>query len=204
MQKPPDPRTNGPGGFFIFFLFLVNLLPPPVVSVSERRGQGLLDPYIQQYGRRLYGLCRTLCANPFDADDLYQETWLKAFRYFHRYDPARPFEPWLTQICVNTYRSVLRRAARSPILPFRTIQEQEEVLQSAPAPEAADYSDLHQAVDALPEKLRLTVILFYFRDMDIASTAAVLHIPPGTVKSRLNKARKQLKEVLAREPDLPF
>ncbi len=164
----------------------------------------MLDPYIQQYGRRLYGLCRTLCANPFDADDLYQETWLKAFRHFHRYDPTRPFEPWLTQICVNTYRNVLRRAARSPILPFRTTQEQEEVLQSVPAPEAADYSDLHRAVDALPEKLRLTVILFYFRDMDIASTAAVLHIPPGTVKSRLSKARTKLKEVLEHEPDLPF
>lgn len=86
----------------------------------------MLDPYIQQYGRRLYGLCRTLCANSFDADDLYQETWLKAFRHFSQYDPARPFEPWLTQICVNTYRSVLRRAFRSPILPFRTTQEQDE------------------------------------------------------------------------------
>ncbi len=164
----------------------------------------MLDPYIQQYGRRLYGLCRTLCPNPFDADDLYQETWLKAFRHFSQYDPARPFEPWLTQICVNTYRSVLRRAARSPILPFRTTQEQEEVLRSVPAPEAADYSDLHRAVDALPEKLRLTVILFYFRDMDIASTSAVLRIPPGTVKSRLNKARNKLKEVLEHESDLLF
>lgn len=164
----------------------------------------MLDPYIQQYGRRLYGLCRTLCPNPFDADDLYQETWLKAFRHFSQYDPARPFEPWLTQICVNTYRSVLRRAARSPILPFRTTQEQEEVLRSVPAPESADYSDLHRAVDALPEKLRLTVILFYFRDMDIASTVAVLRIPPGTVKSRLNKARNKLKEVLEHESDLSF
>lgn len=182
----------------------MNLLPSPVVYVSERRGQGLLDPYIQQYGRRLYGLCRTLCANPFDADDLYQETWLKAFRHFSQYDPARPFEPWLTQICVNTYRSVLRRAFRSPILPFRTTQEQDEALQSVPAPEAADYSDLHRAVDALPEKLRLTVILFYFRDMDITSTAAVLGIPPGTVKSRLNKARNKLKEVLEHESDLSF
>ena len=164
----------------------------------------MLDPYIQQYGRRLYGLCRTLCANSFDADDLYQETWLKAFRHFSQYDPARPFEPWLTQICVNTYRSVLRRAFRSPILPFRTTQEQDEALQSVPAPEAADYSDLHRAVDALPEKLRLTVILFYFRDMDITYTAAVLGIPPGTVKSRLNKARNKLKEVLEHESDLSF
>ena len=52
------------------------------------------------------------------------------------------------------------------------------------------------------EKLRLTVILFYFVDMDIQSAAEVLQIPPGTVKSRLYKARNILKEVLGDETDL--
>lgn len=50
----------------------------------------------------------------------------------------------------------------------------------------------------------MTIILFYFRDMDIAGTATILGIPEGTVKSRLNKARKLLKEVLADETDLQF
>lgn len=52
----------------------------------------MIDPYIQQYGRRLYGLCRHLCANVLDADDLYQETWMKAVKNFARYDPAKPFD----------------------------------------------------------------------------------------------------------------
>ena len=72
------------------------------------------------------------------------------------------------------------------------------------AEEPPDYSDLHAAIDRLPEKLRMTVILFYFRDMDITRTAAVLKVPEGTVKSRLNKARKLLKEVLTSETDLQF
>ena len=54
-------------------------------------------------------------------------------------------------------------------------------------------------MDRLPEKLRVTVILFYFRDMDLAQTAKALGIPVGTVKSRLNHARKLLKEVLQDE-----
>ena len=66
----------------------------------------MIDQYIQQYGRRLYGLCRSLCSNPFDADDLYQETWLRVVKHISKYDPSREFEPWLTRICVNTYRSI--------------------------------------------------------------------------------------------------
>ena len=74
-----------------------------------------MDRYIQAHGRRLFGLCLTLCAHRQDAEDLYQDTWLKALAHFHQYDPNRPFEPWLTRICVNTYRNSLRRLARSPI-----------------------------------------------------------------------------------------
>ena len=80
----------------------------------------VIDPYIERYGERLYGLCRALCASRADADDLYQETWLKVIRYYDRYDPSREFEPWLTRICVNTYRSTLRRMIRSPVFPFHT------------------------------------------------------------------------------------
>lgn len=163
----------------------------------------MLDTLIEKHGRRLYGLCLTLCADSYRADDLYQETWLKVMQHMDRYDPARgEFEPWLTQICVNTYRNDLRRLLRAPFLQFRSSEEQSAVLESVPSPESADYSDLHHAVQLLPEKLRLTVILFYFYDLDIASVSKALHIPPGTVKSRLNKARKMLKEVLPHETDL--
>ena len=164
----------------------------------------MIDQYIQQYGRRLYGLCRSLCADPFDADDLYQETWLRAVKYLSQYDPGREFEPWLTRICVNTYRSTLRRLAKSPLLSFSNTEEKDRLLSSIPAPEKPDYSPLYEAVGKLPEKLRLVVILFYFRGEDLASTAQILKIPVGTAKSRLNKARKQLKEALTNEDGLGF
>lgn len=164
----------------------------------------MIDSYIKQYGRRLYGLCLSLCADAFEADDLYQDTWLRVIRNISQYDPGREFEPWLTKICVNTYRNTLRRIARSPLLSFRTSEEKDALLQSVPAPEKTDYSPLYEAIDRLPEKLRLAVILFYFEDMDIAATAQTLGIPEGTVKSRLSSARKRLKEVLGCETDLQF
>ena len=164
----------------------------------------MIDQYISQYGKRLYGLCLSLCANTFEADDLYQDTWLRVIKNISKYDPSREFEPWLTKICVNTYRNTLRRIARSPLLNFQTNEEKDLLLQSVPAPENPDYSPLYDAIDRLPEKLRLSVILFYFEEMDITTTAQVLDIPNGTVKSRLSKARKRLKEVLGHETDLQF
>lgn len=163
----------------------------------------MINQYIYQYGKRLYGLCLTLCANTFDAEDLYQETWLKVVKNISQYDVTQPFEPWLTQICVNTYRNTLRRILRSPIFnSFATEEEKRNVMEGIAAPEPSDYSDLHDAINTLPEKLRITVILFYFQDMDIASVGKTLGIPPGTVKSRLNKARNILKEVLTDETDI--
>ena len=161
-----------------------------------------MDQYIRKYGKRLYGLCMALCADKHEADDLYQDTWVKVLKRFDTYDPSRDFEPWLTRLCVNTYRDRLRRLSRSPFLNFSSNETKEAFLLTATVPEKEDYSDLYAAIDQLPEKLRLTIILFYFEDMDIEKTAQTLGIPTGTVKSRLHKARIQLKEVLGRETDL--
>ena len=158
----------------------------------------MIDLYISQYGRRLYGLCLTLCKNAPDADDLYQETWLKAVKNIAQYDGARDFEPWLTRICVNAYRNTLRRASKSPVF------IDAEALLAVPAPQKEDHSGLHEAIDRLPGKLRTAVILFYFRDMDLKTAALALGIPVGTVKSRLNKAKKLLKEAMSHEADIPF
>ena len=165
----------------------------------------MINQYIRDYGKRLYGLCTVLCASSCEAEDLYQETWLKVVKYIDRFDKTKDFEPWLTKICINTYRSTLRKIAKSPVFnSFPSTEEKENLLNSVPAPEQKDYSDLYAAIDRLPEKLRLTVILFYFKDMEITAVAQSLGIPPGTVKSRLNKARIKLKEVLTDAADLRF
>lgn len=164
----------------------------------------MLGQMIARYGRRLYGLCVTLCAgSPLEPDELYQETWLRALERLAQYDPTRPFEPWLTQICVNLYRSSLRRFLRSPVWNgFSTGEEKERALEAVIAEEPKDYTPLRQAVDKLPERLRMTVILFYYRDCNLEDTARILRIPPGTVKSRLSRARQLLRKELADETDL--
>lgn len=160
----------------------------------------MLDDYIEKHGRRLYGLCRTLCQNPDDADDLYQDTWLKVHQKFDRYNPEYEFEGWLTRICVNTYKDQWRKKKLSIIFDLFDSQEAKDaVLENAAAKEKEDYSDLRTAVQRLPDKFRLTVLLYYFKELDVEQTARILNIPPGTVKSRLSKARILLKEMITDE-----
>lgn len=168
-------------------------------------GAELIEQYIELHGRRLYGLCLTLCADTFDADDLYQETWLKAYKAMQTYDGSRPFEAWITGICVNTYRDALRRRKRQKIFDgFATSEEKERALCEVVGEEPQDFSDLHAAIDRLPLKMRVTVILHYFHDFDESRTAAVLGIPTGTVKSRLHQAKKRLRKELENESAIQF
>ena len=142
----------------------------------------------------------SLCRNPDHAQDLYQETWLRVIQKLDQYDNRLEFEGWLTRVCVNLYRDQLRKKKRSRIFDsFSTREDKDALLESIPAKEKVDYRDLHQAVGRLPDKLRITVLLYYFRDLDIQSTAAALGVPSGTVKSRLQKAKKLLKEMMQDE-----
>ncbi|MBR5949026.1 MAG: sigma-70 family RNA polymerase sigma factor [Clostridia bacterium] len=159
----------------------------------------MINEYIEAHGKRLYGLCLTLTRNHHEADDLYQDTWLRVLKSIKSYDASLPFEPWLTAICLNTYRSSLRRLLKSPIVDFSDAEKKQRLMNAAPTPDNGGDAEVRRAVDALDEKLRLTVILYYFRGFDIKETAKALSVPVGTVKSRLNKARKLLKEVLKGE-----
>lgn len=160
-------------------------------------GAKLINQYILKHGKRLYGLCITLCADSFDADDLYQETWLKVLKKYEQYDPSKPFEAWLTRICVNTYRDFLRHKKKNPVFEnFASNEEKTAALENVHEIEKKDFSDLHNAINSLPEKLRITVILYYFHDLNQAQTAIALGVPQGTVKSRLSKAKKLLREEL--------
>ncbi len=162
----------------------------------------MIDEYINKHGKRLYGLCLSLCADKNEADDLYQETWLKVLKNIDKFDETKQFEPWLTKICVNIYRNSLKRLRRTPVFDnFRTAEEKERTLNLIKKEESKDYGELYCAIDNLPEKLRTAVVLFYFEDMNIGSASKILNIPEGTMKSRLNKARKLIKEALKNETD---
>ena len=155
-----------------------------------------IEAYIEKYGRRLYGLCRSLIGG--DADDLYQETWLRAYMKLDTYKDGMPFEAWLSSICVNAYRDEMRRRRRRYENEIES-DEKDAIIESISEESGTSSLELREAVGKLPPKLRETVILYYYNGYDEKTTARILKIPVGTVKSRLNAAKTKLKGALTDE-----
>jgi RNA polymerase sigma-70 factor, ECF subfamily len=127
------------------------------------------------------------------ADHVAQDAVLRAFRSLDRFDPARPFRPWLKRITVNLAIDELRREkrqerARMWMTELRTVAPFED------DPELLD--SLVAAVRELPERQRLVVVLHYWLDTGVEEISAMLEIPVGTVVSRLSRARAALRERL--------
>jgi RNA polymerase sigma-70 factor (ECF subfamily) len=131
-----------------------------------------------------------------DAEDVAQEAFVKAYRSFPQLRDRERFRAWLVRM---TWRMAIdrQRANRR-----RTARELEPVT-PAPMPDAADAiaaqertAQLWRAIDALPDKLRLVIILAGIEEHDLGEVARLLRVPEGTVKSRLFLARRRLKEQL--------
>ncbi len=160
------------------------------------------DQYTAQYSADLTRLCISLCCDLHEAEDLFQDTWLRALKGFDTYNEEYPFDKWLFSICVNTFKNKVRLFYNRKKIDFATDEEKQAFFNSIPdtANEAPDaYYELHSAIMHLPKKLRAVIVLYYFRESSVSETAEILNIPEGTVKSRLHSARQQIKRRLERE-----
>ena len=152
--------------------------------------------YVEENEQRLSRLAVSLCRNPDDAQDLYQETWIKAMRHFDQYDPERPFEKWIAAICVNTFKNTYKAFSKSRECTFSTAEDKEHAMSSIVGDDGPndDIIVLRQAVDMLPEKYRILITSKFYLDYSDEDIAEILHLPVGTVKWRIHKA----KELIAR------
>ena len=159
------------------------------------------ERYTADYSPELTRFCMKLCGNVHDAEDLFQDTWTRAFDRFEQYDPAYSFKSWLFAICANIFRNSKKQKYNSARAEFATGEEKERFIRSIPdAQQDIDaYLDLRAAILSLPKKHRVILVLYYFREFSQREIASMLDIPEGTVKSRLNTAKKLLKRRLTYE-----
>lgn len=142
----------------------------------------------------LYRVCATLLPRLCDRQDAVQSAVLKAWQHRDRVRGDEMFRPWLIRIAINECYTLLRRQRRMVLMAEMPETE-------APPPNGRDEA-LHAAVQALPEKQRLAVVLHYREGMQVADIARALRLPQGTVKSRLHAARTTLRKTLREEVDL--
>lgn len=151
----------------------------------------------------LYGTAVRLTRNPDAAQDLVQDTYLKAFRARGKFRPGTNLKAWLYTILHNTWRNRRRDQGRARVeadsdLVALTIEQGEDTLSPPPEnPEtllvrATLSEDLRQALEQLPEAFREAVWLRDVEELSYQDIASVLEIPVGTVMSRLSRGRKQL------------
>ena len=141
----------------------------------------------------LYNVAKTMLLNESDCEDAVSDAILSAWLRLGSLRETRYFKTWLVRILINECNKRLRR--KKLTVPYEDYMD-------TPSPEPEDYSDLYRAVAELKPKFRIAVLLFYIEGYSLVETARLLKIPQGTVKSRLNAARKILKERLSNE-DLP-
>ncbi|HEY8520562.1 MAG TPA: RNA polymerase sigma factor [Gammaproteobacteria bacterium] len=154
--------------------------------------------------RRVYGLCRRLLGAADRAEDAAQETFLRAQRALHRYDPSQPFGPWIMSIATRHCLDLLRRRAKERELfgseeteRLRLVEDRATVLGSLLVEERAER--LRQAIAALPERYRVPLVLAYYDDRTYDEIAAALGITRTHVGVLINRAKQALRRALPPE-----
>lgn len=150
----------------------------------------------------LYGTAMRLTRRPSDAEDLVQETYLKAFRSSAQFQRGTNLKAWLFTILHNTFRNMRRRDGRNPVDVDSGVVEQAGNPAREYTPEqiltrASLDGDLQAALDALPDAFRQAVWLRDVEELPYAEIAQVLGVPIGTVMSRISRGRRALYERLA-------
>jgi RNA polymerase sigma-70 factor, ECF subfamily len=151
--------------------------------------------FVRQYQRVVFGVCYRMLGHREDAEDVTQEVFLRAFRKFHQWDPARPLVPWLLTIAANRCRTALSMRSRR----FVSTDFFEEGCGSDAMAASVDLGEeLQRALSQLREEYRLCFVLYHQNEMSLAEISEIVGSSQGTIKTWLHRARKELAEHLQR------
>jgi len=173
-----------------------------LVEAAQTGDADAINTLVRRYETRMFNFARTLTASDGDAEDLAQETFIRAFRGLRRFRGESSFKNWLYRIAVNVGRTHRgKRARQAPVWERRL--EAEEVSEHHLASQADDLEQsvmhrqaLDRALSTLSEDLRTPLILHDVEGLEYREIAKVLEIPIGTIMSRIFRARRRMRPLL--------
>jgi len=187
------------------------MMAAPKIGMEEKAGPNAADPDLADVTRVLAGdvdafaaivrrwqsplvnMAWRYCRDRGRAEELAQEALVRAWRGLAQWRRESSFSTWLFALAANVYRNDLKR---SPTVSFPIEEIAEPSCPAGQHDQAAERErgeTVRRAVLALPQRYREPVILFYFHEMDVSAAARTLHMPEGTLKARLARARQLLR-----------
>ena len=142
---------------------------------------------VQRWGDMVYRLALARTASVPDAEDVFQEVFLRYFRHEEKFQSDEHRKAWLIRCTVNRAKSLAASPWRKRTVPLETAEE---------IGVEDDYREVYSAVLSLPGKYRAVIHLHYFEGLSVAEIAQTLQVPEGTVKSQLSRGRALLREML--------
>ena len=142
---------------------------------------------VERWGDMVYRLALARTASVPDAEDVFQEVFLRYFRHEERFHNYEYRKAWLIRCTVNRCKSLLASPWRRRIVPLETAEE---------VGVEDDYREVYSAVLTLPRKYRAVIHLHYFEGLSVAEMAQTLDMPEGTIKSQLSRGRALLRDML--------
>ncbi len=177
-----------------------------LVRAAQDGDRDALERLLRLQHDRIWAVCRRILASDADAADASQEAMIAVVRGLHRFDGRSSFSTWCYRVAVNASLDELRRRRRRPTLVDEehgiAVGDGADVTTPAFDGRIGERLRLDHALAALPEEFRVPVVLRDVCDLGYAEIADVLHIPPGTVRSRIARGRAALAAALRnQDPD---
>jgi RNA polymerase sigma-70 factor (ECF subfamily) len=180
-----------------------------LVALAGRGDEGAVRALVRRYNQQLFRIARGVVRDDGEAEDVVQETYVRAFTRLREFRGEASFATWLTRIALNEALGRVRR--RRPTADLSQLDAashggQVIMFPTSPAPSSPEHEAgreqirrvLEQAVDELPDAFRIVFIMREIQGLSTEETAADLDIRPETVKTRLHRARKLLRKALER------
>jgi len=180
-----------------------------VSSFQDDQPSGSFEELAMPLFDSLYNFARWLVHDSNDADDLVQETYLKALRSFASFQSDTNFRAWIFQILKNSFLSSRSKLERRVTVAMDPDQDGRQLAVDSATPETilmnrSDSKRMQRAIEDLPVHYRETLLLCEVEEMSYQEIAEVLSIPIGTVMSRLARARKAVRQSLLSAPNAPL
>jgi RNA polymerase sigma-70 factor (ECF subfamily) len=172
---------------------------PELIEKARLGDREAFGQLVESHSGFVRRLTRAVLHNPDDADDAAQDAFFAAWRFRERFDPGRPFRPWIARIALNAARDLKRRRTirqTEPLPPDLASRGETPLDRTERALLNARLAD---ALAGLSERQRLAVVLFEVEGFSHAEVGALLGIPEGTARSEVFHARRRLRAVLGTE-----